>query len=358
MSSNAGISRTDYIMRCFRHTHNKDRENYVVLGIWHRLRMSGIKEDIQPITQQYVKRAEGGYALLDLYFPAIKLAVECDEAFHKNNDLSDRKREQDVFRTFKDCGIGDAKKHVVRLEDIMTPEKAAEQAINADMVDVNNLEIARVDASLPYEDIDAQLDFIVGEIKKRFEKAGCPRWDCRLAEDIVVEKGGVGDREMIIFKTIAAILKGLNIRQRDGSLYPNWGSGGFPIGPSRILWFPHLSFQAGGWNNLLSPDGKVITESRGTGQSDTDKKQRKIARTDWLPDVEKMRKGQMVERCVFAHSKNALGESGYRFLGVYKLTDAVINQEDGLPEKMIFNKSQDYMNTLPDGSTYYGGCFT
>ena len=67
-----------------------------------------------------------------------------------------------------------------------------------------------------------------------------------------------------------------------------------------------------------------------------------------------MRKGQMVERCVFAHSKNALGESGYRFLGVYKLTDAVINLEDGLPEKMIFKKSEDYMNTLPDGSTYYG----
>jgi len=38
------------------------------------------------------------------------------------------------------------KKHVLRLEDIMTPERAAEQAINADMVDVNSLEIARVDA--------------------------------------------------------------------------------------------------------------------------------------------------------------------------------------------------------------------
>ena len=351
MSDNTESTKTDYLMRCFRHTHNKDRENYVVLGIWHRLRMSGVKKDIQPITQQYVKRAEGGYALLDLYFPAIKLAVECDEAFHKNNELPDKAREHDVFRSFKDCGIGDAKKHVLRLEDIMTPERAAEQAINADMVDVNSLEIARVDASLSYEEIDAQLDFIVKEIKKRFEKAGCPNWDCRLAEDIVAEKGKVVDHDTIIFKTIAAILKGLNIRKGDGSPYTNWWKGGFPIGPSKILWFPHLSFRAGGWNNVLSEDGKVITESRNIG----DKKQKKIAKTDWLPDVEKMREGQEVQRCVFAHSKNALGESGYRFMGVYKLIDTSINQKDKLPERMIFQKCACYMDALPEGSTYYRG---
>ena len=200
------------------------------------------------------------------------------------------------------------------------------------------------------DDGEAKVDGVIDGTKEqslaRMEKT---------AEDVVAEKGGIGDREMIVFKSKAAILKGLNIRQGDGSLYENWWKGGFPIGPSRILWFPHLSFQAGGWNNLLSPDGKVITESRGTGQSDTDRKQRKIAKRDWLPDVEKMRRGQPVERCVFAHSKNALGESGYRFLGVYKLVDAEINRGDGLPEKMIFKKCEDYMNTLPDGSTYYRG---
>ena len=95
----------------------------------------------------------------------------------------------------------------------------------------------------------------------------------------------------------------------------------------------------------------MITESRNIG----DKKQRKIAKTDWLPDVEKMREGQEVERCVFAHSKNALGESGYRFMGVYKLIDTSINQDDGLPERMIFQKCACYMDALPEGSTYYRG---
>ena len=352
---NEVMNKTDYLMRCFRHTHDKDRENYVVLGIWHRLRMSGIEHDLQPITQQYVKRTEGGYALLDLYFPAIKLAVECDEAFHKKNYKKDQDRENDVFQAFCQCGVGDSSKHVLRLDEVMSRERAAEQAINADMVDVKNLELARVDASLPYEDIDDQLDYIVEKIKIRFQKAGRPQWDCRFAEDIVLERGKVEDKGMMVFNDIASVLKGLNIRQRDGSLYPNWGKGGFPIGASRILWFPHLSFLAGGWNNILSEDGNEITESRGTGHSATDEKQRRIARRDWAPNVEKMRKGENVERCVFAHSKNALGEQGYRFLGIYKLVEAVVNNEDGLPEKLKFRKTQHEMQILPPGATYYRG---
>ena len=347
--------KTNYLMRCFRHTHNKDRENYVVLGIWHRLRMSGIKYDLQPITQQYVKRAEGGYALLDLYFPAIKLAVECDEAFHKKNYKADQDRENDVFQAFHNCGIGDPRKHVLRLDKVMTCEHAAEQAINADMVDVENLEIARVDASLPYIEIDEQLDYIVGKIKLRFQEAGYPRWDIRPAEDIVLEKGRVNDNELLVFNDIASVLRGLNIIKSDGIPYSYWGRGGFSIGESRILWFPHLLFAAGGWHNILSDDGNEITESRGTGHSETDEKQRRIARRDWVPDVEKMRNGETVERCVFAHSKNALGERGYRFLGIYKLEDVIMNKEDGLPEKLKFKKSQHEMSILPDGTTYYRG---
>ena len=347
--------KTNYLMRCFRHTHNKDRENYVVLGIWHRLRTSDIKCDLQPITQQYVKRAEGGYALLDLYFPAIKLAVECDEAFHKKNYNSDQDRENDVFQAFHRCGIGDSRKRILRLDKVMTSEHAAEQAINADMVDVGNLEIARVDASLSYIDIDEQLDFIVEKIKLRFQKAGQPRWDIRPAEDIVLENGRVKDNEILVFNDIASVLKGLNILKGDGMPYPYWGRGGFPIGESRILWFPHLSFVAGGWHNILSENGDEISESRGTGHSVTDEKQRRIAQRDWAPDVEKMRNGGTVERCVFAHSKNALGERGYRFLGIYKLVDAIINTEDKMPEKLEFRKTQHEMSILPDGATYYKG---
>ena len=59
----------------------KDYENYVVGAIYHKLN----NINIQPVSQQYVKRSDNNYALLDLYFPQINYAIECDEKYHKNN---------------------------------------------------------------------------------------------------------------------------------------------------------------------------------------------------------------------------------------------------------------------------------
>ena len=337
--------KTLHVIRSFRHTHDKDFENYVVTGIWHRLRLANLEHDLKPITQQYVKR-EHGYALLDLYFPDIKFAVECDEAYHQGNYLNDQAREREVYKRFNEWLV-DGRHFRSVVDDL--------DAISATGVEANSLELARVDASLPYGLIDRQLDEIVNHIKIKYRDFGCPCWDVRPAEDIVLENRKVTDNEMLVFTDIASILKGLNILKSDGIPYLYWGRGGFPIGESRILWFPHLSFAAGGWHNILSEDGNEITESRGTGHSEIDEKQRRIAQRDWHPDVEKMRNGETVERCVFAHSKNALGERGYRFLGIYKLEDAITNREDGLPEKLIFRKTQHEMSIIPDGKAYYRG---
>ena len=92
--------RLDFIVKSFNHTHKKKYENYVVTGIWHRLRTKNLM--IKPITQQLVRRPDGKYALLDLYFPAINLAVECDENQHfdpnGNYIPEDKLREYDVLK--------------------------------------------------------------------------------------------------------------------------------------------------------------------------------------------------------------------------------------------------------------------
>lgn len=79
----------EYLVRTLSRTKKKDYENYIINAIWHKLG----RLDIQPVTQQYVKRTDGRYALIDLYFPQINIGIECDEEFHIINEEHDKKRE-------------------------------------------------------------------------------------------------------------------------------------------------------------------------------------------------------------------------------------------------------------------------
>jgi len=324
--------KTNYLMRCFRHTLNKDRENYVVLGIWHRLRMLGLKGDLKPVTQQLVRRPDGRYALLDLYFPAIKLAVECDEAYHLGNYDSDRKREDDIFKSFAECGIGDAKKHVAKVSDA--------EAVDAESVDLDSLVLARVDASLSYPQIDNQLDYIVSKIRDRYDKADAPIWDCRPSDVITADKGYVDAADNLIFSTMPDILRGLKIYKPDGSEYKSIWRGGYRIRgvENTSLWFPHLSYKAGGWSNVLSERGNVIDEARGLGHSDQEERMRRVAKSYWMRAESAFLKGKTISRIVFAHSMNALGENGYRFMGVYNLANVFHDGGELAPTRLVWKK--------------------
>ena len=39
-----------------------------------------------------MKRSDGRYALIDLYFPQINYGIECDEKYHLEHDEEDRIR--------------------------------------------------------------------------------------------------------------------------------------------------------------------------------------------------------------------------------------------------------------------------
>ena len=76
----------EYLIKTLSRTKRKDYENYVVGAIWHRIN----NLEIKPVSQQYVKRNDGKYALLDLYFPQINVGIECDEAYHEHNTEPDK----------------------------------------------------------------------------------------------------------------------------------------------------------------------------------------------------------------------------------------------------------------------------
>ena len=69
-------AKKEYLIKTLSRTKRKDYENYVIGAIWHRLN----NLEIKPVSQQYVKRSDDKYALLDLYFPQINVGIECDEA--------------------------------------------------------------------------------------------------------------------------------------------------------------------------------------------------------------------------------------------------------------------------------------
>lgn len=92
--------KSEYLYKAFAsRTRNKKEECYVVNAIWQRLCLQGY--EIEPITQKYVRRSDDKghkFALIDLFFPALNLAIEVDEAYHDVKKDDDLERQKEVIR--------------------------------------------------------------------------------------------------------------------------------------------------------------------------------------------------------------------------------------------------------------------
>ena len=91
-NSTVADPKRDYLVRTFSRTTGKKYENYILTAIWHKLDRS----DIQPVTQQYIKRSHGHYALVDLYFPQLRVGIECDEPYHRRQWEKDYGRDLEM----------------------------------------------------------------------------------------------------------------------------------------------------------------------------------------------------------------------------------------------------------------------
>ena len=92
------MDKFNYIVKTLARTKRKDYENYVINRIWNKLD----DLDIKPVSQQYVKRKNGQYALIDLYFPQFNIGIECDEFHHiqeanESGFTSDELRTEDII---------------------------------------------------------------------------------------------------------------------------------------------------------------------------------------------------------------------------------------------------------------------
>ncbi len=274
--------KTDWIIKTLRHTVGKSYENYVVTGIWHRLIAKGI--ELKPVTQQYVRR-ENGYALLDLYFPDINFAIECDEPQHfdekHEHTANDKNREHEVL---KELGA---------LEFEPTLE--------------------RIDATKSIQEIDQCIENVVSEIIKIYQKSGQPKWQIIDPVKIVQEKGEIAVNDNLLFKTTCDAINAIGARTRNNQPYKGWQSGLLPLKDGRFIWFPHITTDENDiekWGNFLL-DPKHIVE----------KSFKQVTPDDvWKKRIDAFDIGKRARYLVFAKVQDSLGHIGYRFFGTFEMS--------------------------------------
>lgn len=82
----------EYLVDQLHRTAYKKHESFIIGSLIHDEALSMLK----PCLQYYVRRTDGRYALLDLYYPQIELAVEIDEPHHDKHKKADEKRQRVV----------------------------------------------------------------------------------------------------------------------------------------------------------------------------------------------------------------------------------------------------------------------
>ncbi len=273
--------KTDWIINSLSHTIGKDYENYVVTGIWHRLIAKGII--LKPVTQQYVRR-DNGYALLDLYFPSINVAIECDEGQHfipNGNEYTtnDRKRESEVLR---------------ELGALETMPK-----------------LIRINATQSFREIDKYIEDATEEIIKKYQECNCPSWELINPVEYVQQHGQISVNDNLLFRTTADVLNALGARTHNDTPYSQWGSGLAVINDGRFVWFPHLTTDEKAtdkWCNYLKDSEHIVEKAYRDKPDDI-----------WCKRAAELRQGHPARYLVFAKAKNSLGQSGYRFMGIFSM---------------------------------------
>lgn len=270
------MDKKEYVIRQLGRTKNKKYEAYVVTRIIHLLDDLSIKF----VTQQYVVRPEG-WAMTDLYFPQFGVHIEVDEGqhFQELNIMEDKVRE-------------------------------------ADIVNVTGHQIIRIDVTKTIEEINVQVSNVVTKIRQMKSSKTFIPWniESEFDSEMYIKRGYIDIADGVAFKTIKDACNCF------GHNYKNYMRGGATHPETDImLWFPKL-FPNGEWNNQISMDEEIITERN----EDNDK-----AREHVLGHIRNKEKHKH-KRIVFAKVKGNLGDTLYRFKGLYKLDTEASNEKVGL----------------------------
>lgn len=293
------MNKKEYILNQFKRTFNKKYENYCITRIYTLLN----RNDIQIITQQMFKRGNDCIALADLYFPQINLYVEIDESHHKNQQIADLKRKNEVEQNKK-----------------IIDEKLK----NLGEVIVYPLEEKRIDVTVSLEEINTQIDNVVEEINKKIQQLGnrFSPWECRTpAPQDYIKLGVINTSKNVRLRTIKEVSDLFN------KGYSGYQRAVFSVQGDYTVWCPKLKIynkdcQSIKYDNEISNDGRFIFE--------TAKYNPNFYQT--ASDTEK--------RIVFAKYKDEADCYMYKFRGVFKINREKSNKE----RKAVWEKFSDSYN--------------
>lgn len=296
--------KSEYLYKTFAsRTRNKKEECYVLNAIWQRLYMQGY--EIEPVTQKYVRRSDDKghkFALIDLFFPALNLAIEVDEAHHDDQKDDDLERQKEIIRILlQEKGVEESK--IGMLEKVTAPEiKPGE----------NMPKFLRIATDVPYDELEEQINQVVQEIKNKIHDPETIRWISPEEKMIQLRnKSAISISDHIYFKTINQICDIISPKNRQE------GKGAIRCfvllkndPEPKMLWCPQLALHS------KNEDAKSASDSGWINELIDEETLR-----EWHPDPGKLHDKNptlWLPRVTFLKVKTALGEEGYRFFGIFK----------------------------------------
>lgn len=281
-----------YLVRTLSRTKRKNYENFVINAIWNKLN----RDDIEIVSQQYIPDPDNNekYYMIDLYFPALKIGIECDEEQHRKTIEKDEVRELAIYNALY-------------------------------QYDKKGYEAKHIDITMSYDKVKKRIDEVVDEIKdkiKELEKEGLPEWILD-AEKFFSDKDEITIEHKVGFKReyeVCNIIFSTDYKGMQNGCFTPWK---FKNNAEKTwkkyydgyeLWFPHLAIRdkegnliaPAGWVNELVNDGKEIIEEKSNGVVS----KKKISKESNFPKYK--------PKITFAKYKDPLGNDGYKFIGIFQ----------------------------------------
>jgi len=285
--------KVDYLVRTLSRTKRKDYENYVVNAIWNRLN----DDSLEIVTQQCINDPEKGRYFIDLYFPALNIGIECDEAHHLDveNIKADKEREVSIFDRLDEIGL-------------------------------DGYEAKHIDVTKTFEEVEKQINNAVAFIKQKKEEKRPEKWEIIDVEEYFNDKSEIKIKDKIGFRTREEVCNILFFHACDSGhsvIYPKKTFTNTEYDNYR-LWFPHLAIEKkngefipySGWINRLIEDGKVITQEKADKKAIQEK-----ADVEPVSETDKM-------KIVFAKYEDKLKDNLFRFVGIFEYIGKDENGKD------------------------------
>ena len=259
------VSKDEYILKTFSKIQHKQWELYIITRIIHLLD----DPELEFVCQQLIKTPDHKRYLADLCFPEIELYFEVDELQHSKveHSVSDQNR----------------------MKEIIDATNFKEMRIQIYDIDLKIKKLSEIN-----DEIDSAVKFIIDRKKEYISKNNFTPWNFynKYNPDIHIERGHLDAKDNVSFLYHRDVLRcfGYSGGHHQKAVWSIKGT-------EKGVWFPKL-YKNNEWNNSLSDDFKKI-------------KMRRIDNPEPLPDRE------IDEWFVFAHYKDFLGQTVYKFLGEF-----------------------------------------